>query len=65
MTLSDTNARRAAGVLVHRLGEVAIALSVLRAQQAESQGRWGEMRDWRRIAAAAAVLAVQIAGRST
>ena len=63
--LSETNARRAAGVLLHRLGEVAIAFSVLRAQQAESQGRWREMADWRRIAAAAVVLAVQFAGRST
>ncbi len=52
--LSDTNARRAAGVLVHRLGEVAIAMAMLRAQEAESQGRYVEMADWRRIAQAAA-----------
>jgi hypothetical protein len=52
--LSDINARRAAGVLVHRLGEVAIAMAMLRAQEAESQGRYVEMVDWRRIAQAAA-----------
>ena len=52
--LSDINARRAAGVLVHRLGEVAIAMAMLRAQEAESQGRYVEMVDWRRIAHAAA-----------
>jgi hypothetical protein len=51
--LSDTNARRAAGVLVHRLGEVAIAMAMLRAQEAESQGRYVAMADWRRIAQAA------------
>jgi hypothetical protein len=51
--LSDTNARRAAGVLVHRLGEVAIAMAMLRAQEAESQGRYAEMVNWRRIAQAA------------
>jgi hypothetical protein len=63
--LSEINARRAAGVLLHRLGEVAIAMAMLRAHQAESQGRYREMTDWRRIAAAAVVLAVQFAGRST
>jgi hypothetical protein len=63
--LSKNHARRAAGVLLHRMGEVAIAAAMLRAQQAESQGRYREMIGWRRIAAAAVVLAVQFAGRST
>jgi len=52
--LSETNARRAAAVLLSRFGEVAIAAAVLRAQQAQSQGRFEEMANWRRIAEVAA-----------
>jgi hypothetical protein len=52
--LSETNARRAATALLDRFGEVAIAAAVLRAQQAQSQGRLVEMANWRRIAEAAA-----------
>lgn len=52
--LSETNARRAAAVLLNRFGEVAIAAAVLRAQQAQSQGRFEEMANWRRIAEVAA-----------
>jgi len=52
--LSETNARRAAAALLHRFGEVAIAAAVLRAQQAQSQGRLQEMANWRRIAEVAA-----------
>ncbi|MBI3514470.1 MAG: hypothetical protein HY060_10465 [Proteobacteria bacterium] len=51
--LSDFNARRAARALLARLGEVAIAAAVLRAQQAQSEGRFEEMANWRRIAQAA------------
>jgi hypothetical protein len=52
--LSETNAHRAATALLNRLGEVAIAAAMLRAQQAKSQGRLIEMANWRRIAEAAA-----------
>lgn len=52
--LSDTHTQRAASCLVDRMGEIAIAAAVLRAQQAASQGRFEEMGNWRRIAAAAA-----------
>ena len=52
--LSDTNARRAAPALLARLGEVAIAAAVLRAQEAALEGRFVDMANWRRIAAAAA-----------
>lgn len=52
--LSETNARRAATALLNRFGEVAIAAAVLRAQQAQSQGRFEEMANWRRIAEVAA-----------
>ena len=51
--LSETNARRAARALLARLGEVAIAAAVLRAQEAQSKGRFEEMANWRRIAQAA------------
>ena len=51
--LSDANARRAATALVDRLGEVAIAAAMLRAEEARSAGRYVEMANWRRIAAAA------------
>lgn len=51
--LSLVNARRAAIVLLDRCGEVAIAVAVLRAQKAESRGRYEEMASWRRIAEAA------------
>ncbi|HUA51836.1 MAG TPA: hypothetical protein VMB81_06715 [Candidatus Sulfotelmatobacter sp.] len=51
--LSESNALRAATVLLDRFGEVAIAAAVLRAQQAQSEGRYEEMTNWRRIAEAA------------
>jgi hypothetical protein len=51
--LSINNARRAAVALLGRCGEVAIAAAVLRAQEAESRGRYQEMVDWRSIAEAA------------
>ena len=52
--LSETNAHRAASALLAWLGEVAIAAAVLRAQEAELEGRFVDMANWRRIAAAAA-----------
>jgi hypothetical protein len=52
--LSQFNARRAATALLDRLGEVAIAAAVLRAQEAQSEGRYQDMANWRRIAEAAA-----------
>jgi hypothetical protein len=51
--LSKSNALRAATVLLGRFGEVAIAAAMLRAQQAQSEGRYEEMANWRRIAEAA------------
>ena len=51
--LSESNARRAATALLDRLGEVAIAAAMLRAQEAQSAGRYREMANWRRIAEAA------------
>ena len=51
--LSETNARRAANALLARLGEVAIAAAVLRAQEARREGRFEDMANWQRIAAAA------------
>ena len=51
--LSVNNARRAAIALLGRCGEVAIAAAVLRAQEAESRGRYQEMANWRSIAEAA------------
>jgi len=52
--LSETNAQRAASALLARLGEVAIAAAVLRAQEARLEGRFEDMANWQRIAAAAA-----------
>ena len=52
--LSELNAHRAAHALLARLGEVAIAAAVLRAQEAQSEGRFEDMANWRRIAQAAA-----------
>jgi hypothetical protein len=51
--LSVVNARRAAIALLGRHGEVAIAATVLRAQEAKSRGRYEEMASWRSIAEAA------------
>ena len=51
--LSESNAFRAATVLLDRFGEVAIAAAMLRAQQAQAEGRYEEMANWRRIAEAA------------
>ena len=51
--LSIANARRAAIALLGRCGEVAIAVAMLRAQGAESRGRYEQMISWRRIAEAA------------
>ncbi len=52
--LSRHHAHRAASALIERLGEVAIAAAVLRAQEAQSQGKYLAMANWRRIAEAAA-----------
>jgi len=52
--LSEFNARRAATALLDRLGEVAIAAAMLRALEAQSEGRYQDMANWRRIAEAAA-----------
>jgi hypothetical protein len=51
--LSVLDARRAAIALLGRCGEVAIAAAVLRAQEAQSRGRYEEMASWRSIAEAA------------
>jgi len=51
--LSVIDARRAAIVLLKRCGEVAIAVAVLRAQEAQSSRRYEEMASWYRIAEAA------------
>jgi hypothetical protein len=51
--LSESNAHRAATALLARLGEVAIAAAMLRAHQAQSEGRYEDMANWRRIAEAA------------
>ncbi len=51
--LSQANAHRAATAMLDRFGEVAIAAAMLRAQQAQSEGRYEEMANWRRIAEAA------------
>jgi len=51
--LSVGNARRAAIALLDRCGEVAIAVAVLRAQEAGSSGRYKQMASWYRIANAA------------
>jgi len=56
--LSRIDVYRAAGLLLDRLGEVAIAAAVLRAQQAGAERRYEAMSDWRRIAEAAASCAV-------
>jgi hypothetical protein len=51
--LSRIDAHRTAAVLLDHLGEVAVAAAVLRAQEAQVQGRYRAMADWRRIAEAA------------
>jgi hypothetical protein len=51
--LSVPNAHRAATTLLYRFGEVAIAVAMLRAQQAQSHGNLEEMTSWHRIAEAA------------
>ena len=48
--LTSHDANRAASLLANRLGEVAIAAAVLRAQEAERRGELIEMVNWRRIA---------------
>jgi hypothetical protein len=50
--LSDTDVTHTAAVLLDRLGEVAIAAAVLRAQEAARDRRYHAMENWRRIAAA-------------
>ena len=52
--LSGIEVHRVAGLLLDRLGEVAIAAAVLRAQQAGAAQRYSAMSDWCRIAEAAA-----------
>ena len=51
--LTKSQSRRAASVLVDRYGDVAIAAAMLRAQEAARHGRFVDMANWRRIAAAA------------
>ena len=51
--LSRTEAHQAAAVLLDRLGDVAIAAAMFRAQQAGARKRYEAMRDWRLIAEAA------------
>jgi hypothetical protein len=60
--LSRIDAHRTATVLLDRLGEVAVAAAVLRAQQAGRDGRYQAMIDWRRIAEAAAARLEPVAG---
>jgi hypothetical protein len=48
--LTSQDASRAAALLTHRLGEVAVAAAVLRSQEAEKRGELIEMVNWRRIA---------------
>jgi len=52
--LSRIDAHRVAELLLDRLGDVAIAAAVLRAQQAGAAQRYRAMSDWCRIAEAAA-----------
>lgn len=59
-TLSGDHARSAAISLLGRCGEIAIALAVLRAQEAELRGRYGEMTSWSRIAEAAVALGATV-----
>ena len=48
--LSSRQVSEAARLLCSRLGEVAIAAAILRAQEARRRGAFVEMVDWRRIA---------------
>lgn len=61
--LSRIDAYRTAIALVDRFGDVAVAAAVLRAQQANREGRNLAMVDWCRIAAAAASHAGLTAGQ--
>jgi hypothetical protein len=63
-TLSVIDARRAAIALLDRCGDVAVAVAVLRAQEAEARGRYEEMSGWRSIAEAALGFAKCDAARS-
>lgn len=53
IALSAANVWRTAIALCDHCGEIAIAYAVLRAQEAESRGRYQEMASWRSIAEAA------------
>ena len=48
--LTSQDASRAASLLAHRFGEVAIAAAILRSQEAGARGELLEMVNWRRIA---------------
>ena len=48
--LTSQDANRAASLLAHRMGEVAIAAAILRSQEAGERGELIEMVNWRRIA---------------
>ncbi len=50
--LTRTDVQRTAAMLMYRLGDVAAAAAVLRAQEALAQGKFGAMADWWRIAEA-------------
>jgi len=50
--LSRIDVQRTAATLAYRLGDVAAAAAVLRAQEALAQGKFGVMVDWWRIAEA-------------
>ena len=48
--LSSAAARRAAALLTQRLGEIAVAAAVFRAQEAAQRDEFIEMVNWHRIA---------------
>ena len=50
--LSKIDVQRTAAMLLYRLGDVAAAAAVLRAQEAFAQGKYAVMADWWRIAEA-------------
>ena len=63
--LTKIDAHRTAAVLLDRLGEVAVAAAVLRAQEARRDGRYQAMTDWCLIAEAAVARIAPDAGPAT
>jgi hypothetical protein len=63
--LSKHDAHRTAAMLMYTLGEVAVAAAMLRAQEAQAEGRYQAMIDWCRIAEAVVSRAAPEAGPGT